>query len=124
MRAGRASGRRPCDGFLGVRFIGGSNLNSCESSRKLRYYGCQRTRLIQLDFPMKWLDNIPYALIVPLALVLALAPFAPEPHLWEKLKMLFAGTLSRPIDIFDLFLHGTPLLVLMLKLGYSWQKAR
>jgi hypothetical protein len=73
---------------------------------------------------MKWLDNIPYAVIVPLAIVLALAPFAPEPHLWEKLKMLFAGTLSRPIDIFDLFLHGTPLLLLLLKLGFSRGKAR
>jgi hypothetical protein len=55
--------------------------------------------------------------------VLALAPFAPEPHLWEKLKMLFAGTLTRPIDIFDLFLHGTPLLLLLLKLLYSGRKA-
>ncbi len=73
---------------------------------------------------MKWLDKIPYAVIVPLAVVLALAPFSPEPHLWEKLKMLFAGTLVRPIDIFDLFLHGTPLLILVLKLVYPGGKAR
>ena len=66
---------------------------------------------------MKWLANIPYMLLVPLALFLALAPFTPEPHLWEKLKMLFAGTLVRPIDIFDLFLHGTPLVILLLKLS-------
>jgi hypothetical protein len=65
---------------------------------------------------MKWLDRIPYSLLVPLAAVMALAPFVPEPHLWEKLKMLAAGTLVRPIDIFDLFLHGTPLLLLALKL--------
>jgi len=65
---------------------------------------------------MKWLDKIPYMYIAPLAIFLALAPFAPEPHLWEKLKMLFAGTLVRPIDIFDLFLHGTPLLILALKM--------
>jgi hypothetical protein len=64
---------------------------------------------------MKWLDRIPYIYIVPLAILLALAPFSPEPHLWEKLKMLSAGTLVRPIDIFDLFLHGTPLFVLILK---------
>ena len=64
---------------------------------------------------MKWLDRIPYMYIAPLAILLALAPFSPEPHLWEKLKMLSAGTLVRPIDIFDLFLHGTPLLVLILK---------
>ena len=73
---------------------------------------------------MKWLENIPYAFLVPLALVLALAPFAPEPHLWEKLKMLSSGTLSRPVDIFDLFLHGTPLLILLMKLGYAWRRAR
>ena len=65
---------------------------------------------------MKWLSNIPYMLLVPLALFLALAPFTPEPHLWEKLKMLFAGTLVRPIDIFDLFMHGTPLVLLIIKL--------
>jgi len=64
---------------------------------------------------MKWLDSIPYIYIIPLAILLALAPFSPEPHLWEKLNMLFAGTLVRPIDIFDLFLHGTPLLVLIMK---------
>ncbi len=65
---------------------------------------------------MKWLDNIPLALLLPLAVLLALAPFVPEPHLWEKLKMLADGTLSRPVDIFDLFLHGAPLVLLILKL--------
>jgi len=65
---------------------------------------------------MKWLDSIPMALLLPLAIVLALAPFTPEPHLWEKLKLLAAGELSRPIDIFDLLLHGTPLLLVILKL--------
>jgi hypothetical protein len=65
---------------------------------------------------MKWLDKIPYIVITPLAIFLALAPFSPEPHLWEKLKMLVDGTLVRPVDIFDLCLHGTPLLILLLKL--------
>ena len=65
---------------------------------------------------MKWLDSIPMALLLPLAIVLALAPFTPEPHLWEKLKLLAAGDLNRPIDIFDLLLHGTPLLLVILKL--------
>jgi hypothetical protein len=65
---------------------------------------------------MKWLDNIPMTLLLPIAVVLALAPFTPEPHLWEKLKMLAAGELVRPIDIFDLFLHGTPLVLVVLKL--------
>ena len=65
---------------------------------------------------MKALDAIPLTLLLPLAVFLALAPFVPEPHLWEKLKMLADGTLSRPIDIFDLFLHGAPLALLILKL--------
>ena len=65
---------------------------------------------------MKWLDSIPMALLLPLAIVLALAPFTPEPHLWEKLKMLSAGELNKPIDIFDLLLHGTPMLLVFLKL--------
>jgi hypothetical protein len=65
---------------------------------------------------MKWLDRIPLSVLFPLAVVMALMPFVPEPHLWEKLKMLAAGTLIKPIDIFDLFLHGTPLLLLALKL--------
>ena len=30
--------------------------------------------------------------------------------------MLLAGTLTKPIDIFDLLLHGTPILLLGLKL--------
>jgi len=30
--------------------------------------------------------------------------------------MLVDGTLVRPVDIFDLCLHGTPLLILVLKL--------
>jgi hypothetical protein len=65
---------------------------------------------------MKWLDRIPYSLLLPLAVLMALAPFSPEPHLWQKLTMLAAGTLVRPIDIFDLLLHGAPLLLLALKL--------
>jgi hypothetical protein len=65
---------------------------------------------------MQWLDRISLSLLLPAALLLALAPFVPEPHLWEKLKMLVAGTLTRPIDIFDLVLHGGPLVLLVLKL--------
>ena len=68
---------------------------------------------------MKWLDKLPLTVILPLAVFLAVAPFTPEPHLWQKLKMLFAGTLTRPVDIFDLFLHGVPLLLLVLKLMRS-----
>lgn len=64
---------------------------------------------------MSWLDQIPLLLCVVTALTLGLAPFVPEPHLWEKLKMLTGGTLHRPIDIFDLVLHATPWLLLIAK---------
>jgi hypothetical protein len=73
---------------------------------------------------MNRLARIPLAMLAPLALLLALAPFRPEPHLWEKLKLLAAGGLSRPIDMFDLFLHGAPLLLVVLVLLARWQVAR
>ena len=62
------------------------------------------------------LDQAPLAIFLIAALTLGLAPFVPEPHVWEKLKMLSAGELTRPIDIFDLFLHGAPWVLLALKL--------
>lgn len=65
---------------------------------------------------MKWLDNIPLGMLVAVALLLGLAPFFPEPHVWEKLKMLMDGSLVRPIDILDLVLHGAPWILLLLKL--------
>jgi hypothetical protein len=65
---------------------------------------------------MEWLDRLPLVVLIIAALTLGLAPFVPEPHLWEKLKMLAAGTLSRPLDIFDLIWHAAPWLLLAAKL--------
>ncbi len=62
------------------------------------------------------LIQIPWAYVAIACLTLGLAPFVPEPHIWEKLKMLTAGTLVKPIDMFDLLLHGTPFIVAALKL--------
>ncbi|MDZ7662973.1 hypothetical protein [Thiohalophilus sp.] len=64
---------------------------------------------------MKWLDKIPFPTLIIIAILLGLAPFSPQPHLVEKLQMLFDGTLSKPIDIFDLLLHGGPLVLLVIK---------
>lgn len=66
---------------------------------------------------MSWIDSVPLSLLVIVALFLGLAPFVPEPHLVEKVRMLAGGTLRRPIDIFDLVLHGTPVVLLLLKLA-------
>ncbi len=65
---------------------------------------------------MSWLDKIPLSTLVIATLLLGLVPFTPEPHLWEKLKMLADGTLVRGIDIFDLLMHGSPLVLLVLRL--------
>ena len=65
---------------------------------------------------MQWLDRIPLTALVIAAIALGLAPFTPEPHLWQKLKMLANGTLSRPIDIFDLIMHASLPLLLAVKL--------
>ena len=65
---------------------------------------------------MKWIDKIPLPILAVLALMLGLAPLSPQPHLWEKLIMLAGGTLNRPVDIFDLFLHGTPVLFFVIRL--------
>jgi hypothetical protein len=44
------------------------------------------------------------------------APIKPMPHVIEKILMLKNGTLHSPIDIFDLFFHLCPLILLILKL--------
>ncbi|MCJ7799981.1 MAG: hypothetical protein MUP33_09560 [Polaromonas sp.] len=61
---------------------------------------------------MNVLNRIPMLWLALVAGWLAVAPVLPEPHLIEKLHMLRAGTLVRPLDVFDLLLHATPLLLL------------
>jgi hypothetical protein len=58
-----------------------------------------------------------YKVLVPLSLILGLAPFFSEPHLFEKSRMLMNGTLTRPLDIFDLFWHSWPLALLGFRAG-------
>jgi hypothetical protein len=64
----------------------------------------------------RWLDAVPLLPVLVVALLLGLAPFVPEPHLVEKIRMLVNGTLNRPIDIFDLAYHSLPVLLLLAKL--------
>ncbi len=66
---------------------------------------------------MASLDSIPVPVLVVLCLTLGLAPFVPEPHVLEKLRMLCAGTLRRPLDVFDLVLHATPWILLVVRLA-------
>ena len=63
---------------------------------------------------LSWLDSIPFSMVLLFCLTLGLAPFFPEPHVVEKIRMLMSGTLV--IDIFDLLMHGAPFLLLAAKL--------
>lgn len=69
-----------------------------------------------IDAILKMLDSLPVGILLAACLTLGLAPFNP-PHLWEKVQMLIKGQLLRPLDWFDLLLHGTPWLLLIAKLA-------
>jgi len=59
-------------------------------------------------------------LLVMASLTLGLAPFYPEPHIVGKLKWLMGGAVGmQPMDWFDLLLHGSPWLLLLLSLGIT-----
>ena len=63
-----------------------------------------------------FLDKIPYAILIIIAILMLLAPFKPMPHVVEKFIMLINGVLTKPIDIFDLFYHLIPTILLAMKI--------
>lgn len=65
----------------------------------------------------RFLRHLNYPVLMVGILLLGLAPFQPEPHLVEKWRMLRHGELTRPLDIFDLFFHLDPTLLLLAKLA-------
>lgn len=61
--------------------------------------------------------NDQFKLILIASLTLGLAPFFPEPHIWGKLKWMAGGAVGmQAMDWFDVVLHGTPWLLLMVAL--------
>ncbi|HMB16871.1 MAG TPA: hypothetical protein VKN62_11195 [Pelovirga sp.] len=64
----------------------------------------------------RFFSHLSYPLLITATLLLGLAPFVPEPHLVEKVRLLTQGELTRPLDIFDLFFHLVPFLLLIIKL--------
>lgn len=48
------------------------------------------------------------------SLTLGLAPFQPEPHLWQKFQWIAEGQALKWKDIFDILMHGTPWVLLIL----------
>ncbi|MCF6337189.1 MAG: RND transporter [Gammaproteobacteria bacterium] len=73
---------------------------------------------------MKWLEKIPLGPLVLVAVFMALLPFRPEPHLWEKLGMLINGQLIRVVDIFDLLWHSALIILVLVKIILAKQKNR
>lgn len=55
-----------------------------------------------------------------MSLTMGLAPFTPEPHIWGKIKWMAGGAVGMgPMDWFDVFLHGTPWVLLIASLIYQ-----
>jgi hypothetical protein len=69
---------------------------------------------------LRWLDRLPLAPLVVAAVVLGFSPLLPEPHLPQKLGLLFEGQLDKPIDWLDLLMHASLPLLLVLK----WIRSR
>jgi len=69
-----------------------------------------------------FIDNIPYTILLFVAIFLLLAPFQPMPHVVEKILMLKDGNLKKPMDIFDLFFHLIPTLLLLVKAWRSFNR--
>lgn len=60
-------------------------------------------------------NNLVIALIA--TLTLGLAPFVPEPHFFGKVKWLMGGAHGmKPMDWFDLVMHGAPWVWLLVEL--------
>jgi len=57
------------------------------------------------------------------SLTLGLAPFVPEPHIVGKIKWIAGGAVGmQAMDWFDVFLHGTPWVLLLLSLILKLKK--
>lgn len=65
---------------------------------------------------LKYIDKIPLLPLAMAAIFMSLAPFVPEPHLIEKLRMLSNAELTKGIDIFDLFWHSFLIVLLAIRL--------
>ncbi|MEN9415773.1 MAG: hypothetical protein RLZ62_2077 [Bacteroidota bacterium] len=63
--------------------------------------------------PVKKIIN-DWGTIIIACITIGLAPFTPEPHILGKLRWVAGGAVGmQPLDWFDLFLHGTPWLLLL-----------
>lgn len=64
---------------------------------------------------LKFLNKIPYSTLILATIFMLLTPISPMPHIVEKILMIKNGALYKPLDIFDLFFHISPLILLIIK---------
>jgi len=70
----------------------------------------------------RYLDSISDPVLIFIAAFMLLAPFSPMPHVLEKLIMLKDGNLTRLVDIFDLFFHLIPSILMTIKYSRKMSK--
>ena len=70
---------------------------------------------------MQFIDRLPFSLLIVMTALMLAAPFVPEPHLVEKMRMMAEGTLNQPLDIFDVFWHLLPATLLTVKV-VRWRR--
>jgi hypothetical protein len=62
------------------------------------------------------LDSLPWSSLLLFAVVLAILPLQPEPHLVQKARWLIEGRPFALIDIFDVVMHLSGIILVVLKL--------
>lgn len=72
---------------------------------------------------MRFIRELPFSILIVVAVLMLGAPFVPEPHLVEKARMAMDGTLTRPIDLFDVVWHLLPSGLLVWK-TVIWRRER
>ncbi|MBA3032320.1 MAG: hypothetical protein KKF85_12995 [Gammaproteobacteria bacterium] len=72
---------------------------------------------------MRFIRDLPFPILIVITVLMLGAPFVPEPHLVEKARMAMNGTLTRPIDLFDVVWHLLPAALLAWK-TVLWRRER
>ena len=72
---------------------------------------------------MRFIREFPFSILIITTVLMLGAPFVPEPHLVEKARMAMNGTLTRPIDLFDVVWHLLPAALLVWK-TVLWRRER
>jgi hypothetical protein len=71
---------------------------------------------------MKFIKNNTGLFLIA-SVTLGLAPFFPKPHIIGKVKWLLGGARGMaPMDWFDLIMHGTPFVLLLISLVFKLKK--